>query len=120
MYSPSRKEFVKKARGGNLIPVYGELLSDFETPVSAFSKIDRGGFSYLLESVEGGEKLARYSFLGSTPSVLFQSKGRNITITEGKIRFEISTNRTRSSGSPQAWILTGRHSRCFFKNGQPI
>lgn len=86
MIYPSKKEFIKLAKKGNLIPVYKEIMADFETPLSHFIKIDDGKYSYLLESVEGGEKLGRYSFLGSSPSVVFQSKGRKIKIKEsGKI-----------------------------------
>ena len=81
---PSKKEFIKLSKKGNLIPVYKEILADFETPLSAFSKIDEGEFSYLLESVVGGERIARYSFLGSNPSLVFMSKGREITIQRGK------------------------------------
>jgi len=83
MYYPSKKEFIKLAKKGNLIPVYREIMADFETPLSSFINIDEGKFSYLLESVEGGERIARYSFLGSSPSLVFMSKGRKITITEG-------------------------------------
>ena len=59
--TPSEAEFAKLARQGNVIPVYGEVLADLETPVSAFLKLDDGRFSYLLESVEGTEKVARFS-----------------------------------------------------------
>jgi len=83
MYYPSKKEFIKLAKKGNLIPVYREILADFETPLSAFRKIDRSNYSFLLESVEGGERLARYSMLGSNPSLVFSSKGNKITIKEG-------------------------------------
>ncbi len=82
MHYPTKKEFIKKARRGNLIPVYTELLADLETPVSAFLKIDRGDYSYLLESVEGEEFLARYSFLGSEPALIFKSKGNNVEIIQ--------------------------------------
>lgn len=78
------KEFVKKARKGNLIPVYREMLADLETPLSAFMKIDKDNYSFLLESVEGGEKVARYSFLGTNPSIIFKSKGKRIEIIRGK------------------------------------
>ena len=84
MYYPSKEEFIKLAKKGNLIPVYREILADFDTPLSAFTEIDEGDFSYLLESVTGGEKIARYSFLGSNPSLVFMSKGREITIVQGK------------------------------------
>lgn len=83
-YYPSEKEFIEKAKLGNLIPVYKEILADLETPVSAFAKIDfsEGDYSYLLESVEGGEKIARYSFLGANPSLILKSKGKEIEIIE--------------------------------------
>ncbi|MCG2677334.1 anthranilate synthase component I, partial [bacterium] len=85
MYYPSLKEFIKKSKKGNLIPVYREILADFETPVSAFTKIDTGDYSYLLESAEKGERLGRYSFLGSNPSLIFKSKGKRVEIiSEGK------------------------------------
>jgi anthranilate synthase component 1 len=76
MFQPSLEEFKQKAKKGNLIPVYREILADMETPVSAFLKIDDGRHSFLLESMEGGEKWARYSFLGSRPSVIVKSFGR--------------------------------------------
>ena len=79
---PSEQEFVRLARRGNVIPVYGELFADLETPVSAFLKLDDGRFSYLLESAAGAEKVARYSFLGSRPGLLFTSAGRHIEISE--------------------------------------
>jgi len=65
MYYPSKQEFIELAKKGNLIPVYKEIVADMETPVSAFRKIE-GEYSFLLESIEGGEKIARYSFLGSS------------------------------------------------------
>ncbi len=81
MYVPTLDEFKAKASQGNLIPVYREIMADLETPVSAFLKLDKGGFSFLLESVEGGEKWGRYCFLGSEPSILFQSKGARVEIS---------------------------------------
>lgn len=86
MLFPTKEEFLKLSRKGNLIPVYREIAADFETPLSAFLKVDNGKFSYLLESTTGGEKIARYSFLGSRPSLIFSSKGRDITIQEGKTK----------------------------------
>ncbi len=80
MFYPTLEEFREKAKTGNTIPVYRPILADMETPVSAFYKLMPDNFAFLLESVEGGEKVARYSFLGSQPSVLFQSKGHKVTI----------------------------------------
>jgi anthranilate synthase component 1 len=70
------------ATQGNLIPIFEEVHFDWETPISAFRKIDDGMFSFLLESVEGGEKWGRYSFLGSSPAYLFRSKGEEFEIVK--------------------------------------
>ena len=67
MYHPTLIEIKNNKWDGNLIPVYREIVADMETPVSAFLKINRGGNSFLLESVEGGQRLARYSFIGTEP-----------------------------------------------------
>ena len=66
-YSLSLDEVAALTDQGNLIPIYREIMADMETPVSAYLKIANGPYSFLLESVEGGEQLARYSFLGSDP-----------------------------------------------------
>ncbi|MFC1948324.1 anthranilate synthase component I [Chloroflexota bacterium] len=77
MYYPSLEE-VKNLKGqGNVVPVYREIVADLETPVSAFLKINRGGYSFLLESVEGGERLARYSFIGTDPYKVLQTWGKD-------------------------------------------
>jgi anthranilate synthase component I len=68
MYKPTLEEMFKMKNMGNLVPVYREIKADLDTPVSAYLKIARGKYSFLLESVEGGERLARYSFLGTEPS----------------------------------------------------
>jgi anthranilate synthase component 1 len=68
---PSRDEFATLSLQGNLIPVYADLMADFETPVSAYAKLKEAGPSYLLESVEGGENLSRYSFIGCRPRKIF-------------------------------------------------
>ncbi|MDO8955466.1 MAG: anthranilate synthase component I, partial [Deltaproteobacteria bacterium] len=80
MATPSLREFKNLATRGNLIPVCEEIHFDWETPISAFRKIEDGKFSFLFESVEGGEKWGRYSFLGSGPSHLFRSKGEEFEI----------------------------------------
>ncbi|MDV2989545.1 MAG: anthranilate synthase component I [Dehalogenimonas sp.] len=67
MYQPTLAEIRKLKGKGNLAAVSRELIADLETPVSAFLKIQRGGPSFLLESVEGGQRMARYSFLGTEP-----------------------------------------------------
>jgi anthranilate synthase component 1 len=95
MYTPSKERFIELAKRGNLVPVYREFMADMETPVSAFAKIDRHDHGFLLESVEGGEKIARYSFLGSGPSVIFRARGREVTLVE-----DGRTTTTTCEGSP--------------------
>ncbi|MCS7003585.1 MAG: anthranilate synthase component I, partial [Dehalococcoidia bacterium] len=56
MYTPSRDAFRARAEPGTIIPVYRDVLADLETPVSAYLKVARGDYSFLLESVEGGER----------------------------------------------------------------
>ena len=67
MYYPSLEEVQSHAGSANLVPVYREINADLETPVSAYLKVARGPYSFLLESVEGGERIARYSFIGTDP-----------------------------------------------------
>ncbi len=64
---PTLEEVRTLGIGANLVPVYREIVADLETPVSAFLKLNRGGNSFLLESVEGGERIGRYSFIGTDP-----------------------------------------------------
>jgi len=80
MYYPTLKEFLKLSRKSNVIPVYKEISADLDTPVSAFLKIKKDSYAFLFESVEGQEKIARYSFMGSNPSIIFKSKAKNIQI----------------------------------------
>lgn len=80
IYKPSLEEFKEKATKGNLIPVYKEILADLDTPVSAYMKISGGAYSFLLESVEGGEKWARYCFLGCDPATVIVINGKNISV----------------------------------------
>ncbi|RJO61892.1 MAG: anthranilate synthase component I [Dehalococcoidia bacterium] len=74
MYHPTLEEAKKLKDAGNLLPVYREISADLETPVSAFLKINRGGYSFLLESVEGGERLARYSLIGTEPYKILSTR----------------------------------------------
>lgn len=80
MYFPDVQTFAALAVKGNLIPVYREIMADMDTPVTAFKKIDDGSYSFLLESIEGGEKWGRYTFLGASPSVVIRSRGEQVEI----------------------------------------
>jgi anthranilate synthase component 1 len=77
MYYPKLEEVRQLKRYGNLVPVCREIQADLETPVSAYLKIARGNYSFLLESVEGGERLARYSFIGTEPSLVLRTGKEN-------------------------------------------
>ncbi|MBI5561810.1 MAG: anthranilate synthase component I [Deltaproteobacteria bacterium] len=87
VYHPSPDAFKSKAEAGSVVPVYREILADLDTPVSAFMKIDDGGDAFLLESVEGGEKWGRYSFLGVKPRMVVRGKGTSVEIIEeGRVK----------------------------------
>jgi anthranilate synthase component 1 len=91
MLRPDLKTFLKLSEQGNLIPVYKEIVADLETPVSAYKKIEAKN-SFLLESVEGGEKIARYSFLGADPLLVITTKNQQITITENGKKKKLTGN----------------------------
>ncbi len=83
MIEPSLEELKLRTKEGTVVPVVKKFLADTETPVSAYLKIrDRSTYSFLLESVEGGEKIARYSFLGSDPYLIFRSRGDSGTVRD--------------------------------------
>ena len=73
-YYPSLRQVESYAKDANLVPVFREINADLETPVSAYMKVARGPYSYLLESVEGGERIARYSFIGTDPREIRQDR----------------------------------------------
>lgn len=86
MIQPDLDEFKAQCLKGNLIPVFREILADMDTPVSAFLKLG-GAPSFLLESVVGGEKWARYSFIGSRPSKIIRG-----SIVGSSVRIQIEEN----------------------------
>lgn len=86
-YVPDKTTFLERAKRGNLVPVWRELLVDQETPVSAYCRLrakfrekNPAAHTFLLESVEGGKKIARYSFLGGNPFLVFRATGRTVEI----------------------------------------
>ena len=68
---PTKAAFLRLCEQGNVVPVYADLMADFETPVSAYAKLKAAGPAYLLESIEGGEFVSRYSFIGCRPRKVF-------------------------------------------------
>src|SRR5436853_6682313 len=100
MYSPTLDEFLKLATRGNLVPVTRRLLADIETPLSAYRKIRGQGGSFLFESVEGGEHLGRYSFVGCNPRAVIRQTGLRVDLLEnGKV---VDTWTVRGAGGKQA------------------
>ena len=81
-YRPTFEEFVELAREASVVPVYRQLIGDTLTPVSAFCKIQEGDWAFLFESVVGGERLGRYSFLGAGPFLRFQAFGSRVRIEQ--------------------------------------
>ena len=92
-FTPTLAGFRELAALGNLIPVHTELISDAESPVSAFQKIDDGGYSFLFESVEKSDQAGRYSLVGGQPRLIFESRGKTIRITENGAVREFETAR---------------------------
>jgi anthranilate synthase component 1 len=89
-YRPTFDEFVELSRGAGLVPVYRQLIGDTLTPVSAFCKVQEGEWAFLFESVIGGERLGRYSFLGSGPFLRFQAFGNRVQIAgPGAVSIEL-------------------------------
>ncbi len=82
MYYPGQDEFLKLAGQGNLIPVTRRILADLETPLSAYLKIRGQGESFLCESVEGGEHIGRYSFVGCNPRAVIRQTGPRVELIE--------------------------------------
>ncbi len=85
MYFPSPEAFKKLSKEGNLIPVYREILADAETPVTMLLKMADQPNAFLLESVEGGEKWARYSFLGTNPKMILRIRKDEVIIEENGV-----------------------------------
>ena len=80
-HQPDLTQFLELAKTHRLVPVYRQLVGDTLTPVTAFGKIQEGDWSFLFESVIGGERLGRYSFLGSGPFLVFQAWDRRVRIS---------------------------------------
>jgi anthranilate synthase component 1 len=95
-YYPSFDEFARLAQDHGLVPVYRQLTGDTLTPVSAFCKIQEGDWSFLFESVVGGERLGRYSFLGSGPFLRFQSY-------ENQVRIQVRNHDVPTKGFRSDW-----------------
>jgi len=95
MFTPTEKEFLQLTKKGNLIPVYTEIPDDLDTPVSAYYRLARNcKYSFLLESVEGEEKVAQFSFLSCDPELIIQTKNNDAAITAIKNNKAIRQTKT--------------------------
>src|SRR5205823_9296236 len=102
MYFPTQDAFLKLATQGNLIPVTRRLLADLETPLSAYRKIRGQGESFLFESVEGGEHLGRYSFVGCNPRAIVRQINDRVEILEnGKVAKSFAVRAASASAAGQ-------------------
>ena len=99
-YFPSLPEFFELASAYSVVPIYRQLLGDTLTPVTAFHKIQEGEWAFLFESVVGGERLGRYSFLGAEPFLVFQAWDR------------CADRRLRAPASRKSWSMPIR-SGCW-------
>jgi anthranilate synthase component 1 len=80
--TPNMDEFSELARRGNVVPIFAEFIADNETPVSAFKKLDCGGYSFLFESTEKNDESGRFSFVGADPRIVIKISGHELQITE--------------------------------------
>jgi anthranilate synthase component 1 len=93
MIQPDFKTFARLAKQGNLVPVYESYTADLLTPVGAHLRIAHDAkYSFLLESVEGGETIARYTFTGANPEEVFRARGRVCSLETGSKRVEFEEN----------------------------
>ena len=97
-FTPSRQEFLKLTAQGNCIPITCTLLADFETPLSAYAKLRGGGESFLFESVEGGEHLGRYSFVGCGPRAVIKQLADRVSVIQNGMVVEKFTVTPNPSG----------------------
>ena len=105
MLRPAEDAFERLATRGNLIPVVREILADLDTPLSIFRRLDDGRTTFLFESVQGGEKWARWSFIGTGARAIFRARGRQVEWEEGG-----ETQRFEAPGDPLA-VLRERLAR---------
>ncbi|HXC99257.1 MAG TPA: anthranilate synthase component I, partial [Verrucomicrobiae bacterium] len=116
MYSPSSESFVELAKQGNLIPVTRRILADFETPLSAYHKIRGQGESFLFESVEGGEHIGRYSFVGCNPRAVIRQIGNRVEVIEnGKVTEGLNVARPQGAGGQDKFELVEQSMKTYGK-----
>lgn len=102
MTQPSQADFLRMAHQGNLVPVFRRILADLETPLSAYRKVRNSGEAFLFESVEGGEHVGRYSFVGFSPRAVVCQEGDRVEVREAGVRreaYRVDPKKVGSEGS---------------------
>ncbi len=108
MHKPTLEEVKEMAGQGNLVPVYREINADLDTPVSAYLKVARPPYSFLLESVEGGERIARYSFIGTEPyEVITTGQGQEYGAVDPLVPVQEALTRYRVVDVPEVGHFNG-------------
>ncbi|MDQ3816605.1 MAG: hypothetical protein M3362_02805 [Acidobacteriota bacterium] len=94
------EDFLREVRRGNVVPVVRSVLADLQTPVGAFLRLAEGArYAFLLESIEGGERVARYSFLGANPELVVRGVGNDTLVErDGKWRMHKGVRATNFAG----------------------
>lgn len=110
LIQPSKHEFLELARQGNVVPVCADLMADFETPVSAYAKLRRTGPAFIFESIEGGARLNRYSFIGCQPRKVY-----NIGWKQTRISHRDGTEELRNTPKDPLAVIEGE-----MKQYQPV
>ncbi len=117
MNQPNLQEFTELAMGHSFVPVYRTLLCDSLTPVSAFRRLDQGGCACLFESVIGGERVGRYSFLSAEPFMEISARDNEVTL-----RYADETIETKSVPDPLAELrhqLAQINAACLQRDDLP-
>jgi anthranilate synthase component 1 len=98
MIHPDKEEFLRLAGRYNVVPVFREMTADTETPITLFKKVARGPEAFLLESVEGGERWGRYSFIGHRSRLVIRARGGEIEFSSGNHQY------TKSEAQPLTFL----------------
>ena len=108
MYYPTLEQVEELSDKGNLVPVYREISADLDTPVSAYLKVARRPYSFLLESVEGGERIARYSFIGTEPyDVIKTGPGQKYGAVDPLVPVQKALEQMKVAGVPDSVRFDG-------------
>ena len=115
-YRPSLEEVAALAQHATVIPIYRELDADLETPVSAFLKVAQGPYAFLLESVEGGERLARYSFIGTDPFLVVELDDGVARLRSTGVRETLAASALASFGGADYYGHPAQEQRVTFED----